>query len=154
MIRVQHLLNSILTLFLNVRIHPGKFSRKSFVSLYHIFFHSWFTTSLRALVGKISTNDHNSILIANLTTVFPHKPCLAEVKRLSLDFLWVYVYWEKTGHFFNRPVKLGRSLHVREMRKWSKVHTPINKAKLWKHHGCYALALRGASVGECHIAVN
>lgn len=37
-------------------------------------------------------------------------PGLAEVKRLPLDFLLVDVYWEKTGHFIDRPVKLGRRL--------------------------------------------
>lgn len=45
-----------------------------------------------------------------VTIVFQYIPGLAKVKRLSLDFLWVYVYWEKTGHFINRPVKLRWSL--------------------------------------------
>lgn len=44
-------------------------------------------------------------------------PGLAEAKRLQLDFLLVYVYWEKTGHFINRPIKPWGGLHVRQIKK-------------------------------------
>lgn len=67
-----------------------------------------------------------------MSMVFQYTPCLAEVKRLSLDFLWVYMYWEKTGHFINRPVKLGWSLGREETdEEVNKIlHTPFSTAKL------------------------
>ena len=60
--------------------------------------------------NKISPGGSNLLHITPTTTVIQYVPCLAEVKRLPLDFLWVYMYWEKTCHFINRPVKLGWSL--------------------------------------------
>lgn len=68
------------------------------------------------------SNRHNFILVSNqsvitiVTTVFSFIPCLAEIKWLPLDFLGVYVHWKQTGHFFNRPVELGRGLQETQMR--------------------------------------
>lgn len=39
-----------------------------------------------------------------------YRPCLAEVKGLSLYVFWVYVHWQQTGHLINGPVKLSWSL--------------------------------------------
>lgn len=43
---------------------------------------------------------------------------------MPLDFLWVYVYWKKTGSFFNGPVKLRRSLQVEK-----DMHTTVSRKK-------------------------
>lgn len=75
------------------------------------------------------------IISSNRTIMcgFQPLPGLAEAKRLELDFLLVYVYWEKTCHFLNRPIKFWRSLHARQIKKRQ---GQISKVKLSTINSC------------------
>lgn len=77
--------------------------------------------SILGFLEKISISFCYCLYITSsnrtIMCVFQPVPGLAEAKRLELDFLLVYVYWKKTCHFLNRPIKLWRSLHARQIKK-------------------------------------